>query len=256
MIIQTKGDVIKISGALTENQWTAIKSAVNLLLEEHPRGVVIDASGITEVTESGARTFLDAGNYIQTQNARIVVASLHDSILAEIKKIPGVRSQLVVAGSVEEGLASLESGSENGKKEVISKPFVLVPLMGMYNRALEFAAAEAAARRAELHLLYVLQIPRNQPLGASIPALEQEAQLTLDQAEKALKRSGVKVRKYTTRARDLIEGAAKYAADTKPLLLLVAYSKEEMTREGMRCPLVSALCHEAPCDVAIYCINT
>lgn len=255
MIIQTKGDVIKISGALIENQWTAIKSAVNLLLDEHPKGVVIDASGLIEVTETGAHTFLDAGNYIQAQNARIVVAAMPEDILTEIRKIPGVRSQLVVAGSVEEAHASLESGEESGVIKESDKPSVLVPLIGMWLRALDSAVAEAAARKAELHLLYVLQIPRNQPLGVPVPTLEQEAHQALDQAEKQVKRKGVRVRRYTTRARDTIEGAIKFAADSKSQLLLVAYSKEEISREGIRCPLITTLCHEAPCDIAIYCIT-
>jgi len=70
MIIQTRGDVIILKGALTENQWPSIRSAVSLLLESYPSGVVIDASELVEVTEAGAHTFLDASNFIQAQNAR------------------------------------------------------------------------------------------------------------------------------------------------------------------------------------------
>jgi len=254
MIIETRGDVIKLKGALVENQWTALKSAVTLLLIDHPRGVIIDGGGLTEVSEAGAHTFLDASSFIQAQSARVVVAGLPEDILARIRKIPGVRSQLVIASTVEEARASLESGGvaiARGKRAV---PVVLAPLIGAWRRAIQFAATQAASRRAELHLLYMLQIPRTLPLGVPMPDMEQEARETLAEAEKALKRRGVKVRRLTTRTRDVVEGVAKYATDTKPDLLVVAYSKGDMAREAGRFAAIDTLCHEALCDVAIFCL--
>lgn len=255
MIIQIKGDVIKLKGSLTENQWPAIKSAVHLMLDEHPGGAVIDAGGLSDVTEAGARTFLDASNFIQAHSARVIIAGLSDDILEQVKQIPGVRSQLVLASSVEEARASLEAGGGASAAEGRVRPCVLVPLIGAWGRAVQMAASEALARRAEIHLLYVLQIPRNLPIGAPMPEKEQEAQQGLAEAERALKRRGVAVRKRTTRARDVVEGAAKFAAETKPELLVVAYYKEEMEKETVRHDVVGVLCHEAPCDVAIYCVN-
>jgi anti-anti-sigma regulatory factor len=254
MIIQTRGDVIILKGALTENQWPAIRSAVSLLLESYPSGVVIDASALTEVTEAGARTFLDASNFIQAHNARVVVSGLPDDILVEIRKIPGIRSQLVVAESVDEARASLESG---GSAATAGKPGprVLVPLIGAWEKAIHFAAIEAASRKAELHLIYVLVIPRNQPLGVPVPEQEHEAQHVLTEAESMLRRSRVKVRKTTIRARDAVEGAAKYAADTKPDLLAVAYYKTDMVKGGTNSSAMDILCHEVPGDVALYCVS-
>ncbi|HAH87471.1 MAG TPA: hypothetical protein DCL60_08890 [Armatimonadetes bacterium] len=254
MIIQTRGDVIILKGALTENQWPSIRSAVSLLLESYPSGVVIDASELVEVTEAGAHTFLDASNFIQAQNARVVVSGLSDDILAEIRKVPGIRSQLVIAGSVDEARESIESG---GAVPVSAKPGprVLVPLIGAWEKALHFAAVEAAGRKAELHLLYVLVIPRNQPLGVPDPEQEHEAQHALTEAETMLHRSRVRVVKVTTRAREAVEGAAKYAAETKPDLLAVAYHKDNVIKGGANSSVVDILCHEVPGDVAIYCVN-
>jgi nucleotide-binding universal stress UspA family protein/anti-anti-sigma regulatory factor len=256
MIIETRGDVIKLKGALVENQWSALRSAIKLVLDDFPRGVIIDASGLTELSESGARTFLELCNFVQSQNARVVVVAMPDEMLAEIRKIPGVRSQLVTANTVEEARASLEAGGTPAVPLKKPKPFVLVPLLGAWQKGVEFAAIEASFRRAELHLLYVLQIPRYLPLGEPVPEMEQEAQKVLDEAEKLVKRRGVVVRKLTTRARDLIDGVAKFAAEKKPDLLVVAYYKEEITREGARCAAVETLCNEVPSDVAIYCVST
>ena len=44
---------------------------------------------------------------IEAANARIIVAMLPDNVLAVIKTIPGVRSQLPIAASVAEARSSL-----------------------------------------------------------------------------------------------------------------------------------------------------
>ena len=255
MIIQTKGDVIRLRGSLAENQWPAIKAAVSLLLADHPGGVIIDASGLTDVSEAGAHTFIDMSSFIQAQGARVIIAGLSEEILGQIRKFPGVRSMLVLASTIEEARASLES-SGSGMAAGGTKPAILVPTLGAWRKALGFAATEALARRGEVHLLYVLQVPRNLPLGAPMPEQEQEAQQNLTEAEKTLKRRGVTVRKRTTRARDVVEGAAKFAADTKPDLVVLAYYKEELAQEGSRCAVIATFCEEAPCDVVFYCVNT
>lgn len=255
MIIETRGDVIKLKGALVENQWPALRSAVALLLNEYPRGIIIDASGLSEVSEAGARTFLEMCNFVQTHNARIVVAAIPDQILTEIRKIPGVRSQLVTATTVEEARDSLEAGGTPAVPTKKPKPFVLAPLVGAWQKGIEFAATEAASRHAELHLLYVLQIPRYLPLGEPVPEMEREAQKTLDEAEKLVKRRGVTIRKLTTRARDMIEGVAKFAVDRNPNLLVIAYHKEEVARQGTRCAALETLCNEVPSDIVIYCVS-
>ena len=254
MIIEAKGDVIKIRGALVENQWTAIKSSVSLLLSDHPRGIIIDASGLTEVTEAGARTFFDASNFLQAQNSRIVVAGMPEDILAEIRNIPGIRSQLVIAPTVEDARASLDACGVGVVCEGKEKPVVLVPLIGAWHKALQFAATEAAARHAEIHLLFIFQVPRNLPLGVPMPELEQEAERDLAEAEHILKRTKLTARRLTTRARSTIDGIAKFATESKPELLTVAFTKEEMMRESFRQTSTNMLC-EAPCDVAIYCVT-
>ena len=255
MIIQTKGDVVRIKGSLFENQWPAIKSAVRLVLDDHPGGAIIDCSDLSEVTESGARTFLDASNFIQAHSSRVIVSGLSEDIAAEIRKIPGVRSQLVLAPTVEEARASLQSTGETALAERKTKPTVLLPLIGSWAKALDFAAAEANRRRAEVHVLYVIQVPRNLPLGATIPEKEQEAQQNLLEADKALRRKGVQVHKRATRARDIIEGVAKFASETKPDLFVVAYSKEELAKEGSRLAMIDTFCQDVPCDVAFFCVG-
>jgi hypothetical protein len=52
-----------------------------------------------------------------------------------------------------------------------------------------------------------------------------------------------------------VEGAAKYAADTKPDLFVVAYYKADVAKRGTNNSAMDILCHEVPGDIAVYCVN-
>ena len=108
MIIETRGHVVHLSGSLHKNQWMSIRAAANLLLHDHPQGIIVDCAGLENISEDGARTFLEAMRDIESARARIIVASLPQNVLTVIKTVPGVRSQLPIAASVEAARASLK----------------------------------------------------------------------------------------------------------------------------------------------------
>ena len=101
MIIETKDDVVRLSGSLHKNQWLTIKAAANLLLQQHPEGIIVDCARLEEISEDGAKTFLEAMRDIEAARSRIIVANLPEKVLAVLKSVPGVRSQLPIAESVE-----------------------------------------------------------------------------------------------------------------------------------------------------------
>lgn len=253
MIIQSKGDVIILRGVLAENHWPALKSVVSLLLKRHPAGVIIDGAALTEVTDAGARTFLDASEFIESQRARVVIASLSDDIVQAISSVPGIRSQLPRATTVEEARASLAvSGTETLPAEQ-RRPVVLVPLIGDWRGSLGYAVAEASKLKADIHLLYIIEVPRAKPLGIPLPEQEREAELLLETAEASLRNEPVTVRKLSTRARLPIEGAAKFAAESNPRLLVVSYPKEEFQTVNRQQDIVGTLCRETEGEVAVVC---
>ena len=53
MIIEQKDDVVRLSGSLTRNQWMTIKAAANLLLTNHPEGIIVDCSHLESISEDG-----------------------------------------------------------------------------------------------------------------------------------------------------------------------------------------------------------
>ncbi|MDI6827139.1 MAG: universal stress protein [Armatimonadota bacterium] len=253
MIIHVKGDVIELSGSLRENYWPALKSAVSLQLKRYPNGIVIDGHGLTDIDEVGARTFLEASDYIEAHRARVVVARLPEHIVNQIRQIPGARSQLPLADTIEEARESLAVGAAEAGREGRRKLAVLVPLVGDWHKALEYAVPQAQARKVEIHLLYVLQVPRALPLGVPIPEKEREARETLSEAEQKLKRTGLTIRKLTIRSRAAIEGIAKFVSETEPELLLAAYRKNHLEREHEIYSVISTFLQETKSDVAIFC---
>lgn len=254
MIIHQKGDVVELKGSLDANHWLALKSVVSLQLKAHPLGIVIDGRGLTDINEAGAQTFTDASEFIQAHNARVVVAGLSPHIIEEIRHIPGARSQLPLAASVEEARASLVVGGIESVPEAKRKPAVLVPLLGEWRKAVDYAAVYAD-KATELHLLYVIEVPRAQPLGVPLPDKEHDAAETLDEAEKELGRRGFTVRRMITRARIAVEGAARFASDTQPRLVVAAYSKAELQRGGDGHDVIATLAGETPGNVIVYCVD-
>src|SRR5204863_9799246 len=108
MIVESIGDVIKLSGDLTSNHWETIRTAAGLVLKRHPRGVVVDCSGITSCTEQGAETFYDMLMHIERKKSRIIVANIPPVVREALKHVPEVRSRLAVASTVEEAQHSLD----------------------------------------------------------------------------------------------------------------------------------------------------
>lgn len=254
MIIHQKGDVVEIKGLLDANQWLALKSVVSLQLKEHPSGIVIDGRGLTDINEAGAHTFIDAAEFIQAHHARVVVAGLSPHIQDEIRGIPGARSQLPLAASVEEARASLAIGGAESVPESRRKPSILVPLMGQWRSAVDYATVHAE-RGMEMHLLYVIEVPRSMPLGVPLPDKEHEATQTLDEAEKELGKRDFAVRRMIIRARNGLEGVVKFAADTNPRLLVDAHLKAALQRQPDAHDTIGTLAHETPGDVVVYAVG-
>src|SRR5947207_872967 len=109
MIVESYEDVVILSGPLRSNFWETIHTAIALTLKRHPTGVIIDCSGITELTPEGAETFQDAIQFVKEhERARIVVAAVSPQAMEVLRHVPEVRSQLPVVATVEEARRSLD----------------------------------------------------------------------------------------------------------------------------------------------------
>jgi anti-anti-sigma regulatory factor len=255
MIVACRDDVVQLSGSLHKNQWLTIKAAARLLLQQHPQGILIDCSELTDISEDGAKTFLEAMKDIQGEGARIIVVSLPEQVMEVIRSVPGVRSQLPIARTLEEARASFRLGGKSGivsADGVISENSILVPLIpGLdVEYAVSVAARIAREQRANLALAALLVVTRNRPLGTPMPEEEEQATALLGQAEQAARRTNTPIVRHVERVRDAEEGVLQLIKTYKASHVVLAVHADRVTDEPFL-KIVEILLHRAPCHVLI-----
>jgi anti-anti-sigma regulatory factor len=257
MIIESKDDVVQLSGSLNKNQWQTIKAAAAGLLREHPTGIIIDCADLDKVSEEGAKTFVQAISDIESAQARIVVANLPPDLIAVCRSLPGASSQLPVADSVAAARASLRTG---GAASALADPVrrasnILVPLVASMDLTYgaQLAGRLARSGRYELLLVYFLEVPRTLPLNTPLAEKDALAQSECGRAMQQAMQPGVVAHEYVERVRDATEGilAAIKASDAGMVVIGTAGKTEgEEVREAFR-QLVDVLLHRAPCEVIV-----
>jgi nucleotide-binding universal stress UspA family protein/anti-anti-sigma regulatory factor len=263
MIIETKDDVVQLSGSLHKNQWMTIKAAANLLLHAHPQGIIVDCSHLETISEDGAKTFLEAMRDIEAAKSRIVFACLPKNILSVCKMVPGVRSQLPIADSVEAARASLHvvkraAGPDKNPgqgADGVRRGVILVPLVAHLELTYGASLAGRLARldRYEVRLVYFLEVPRTLPQNAPLLEEEQAAQEALTEAVQSAKQVNVTPQEHVERVRDAAEGILAMAKAENITLIILGATNEPIGAEGHDRfhHLVDTLLHRAPCEVLI-----
>jgi len=277
MIIDVRGDVVTLSGRLERNLWPAIQAPANLLLRQHPSGILIDATDLHMCTQEGVKTFVDAITYIERYRARIVLCNVPPIVEEVIKTVPGARSRVAIAPDQESGRASLVLAQRQRDKNRIKwvaeaeHRQILVPLipaMSTTREALGLSKVLAGSRPLEdtadtsvqtkgkkptslIHLAFFIEVPRSMPLSAPFPEEEDHARRLLTEAESIAAKNGLRVRSHIVRARntaeEIIEQATTLNINTI-ILSLPASSEEE------RVPIQQLVRHvleHSPCEVIL-----
>jgi anti-anti-sigma regulatory factor len=249
MIVEARRDAIILRGSLTDNEWPTIQAAARLLMEEHGKGIIIDCSQLSEVTEAGAKTFLDAIRYIQKHDARIVVAGLPESAMQVIRSLRAVASQLPVAPSVDAaraslGLEDLTMAAGNARLKDIA-----VLLVGNWERAIEIACSIADRRRDEIHLVDLVKVPRTMPLASPLPEAEALARRKLDDAERSVRSCKVTTVRHAERVRTVAEGMQRVLHLLKPQVLIVSIGHVDEEVADLANQVMPALLSDPPCEI-------
>jgi anti-anti-sigma regulatory factor len=254
MIVTTKDDVVRLSGALLKNQWLTIKAAAALLLQDYPQGIVIDCSGLTEVSEDGAKTFLVAVNDIAAAGARIVVATLPEEVYQVVKAVPGVRSQLPIAATVEEARNSLRLGvnAPAASEQAPSQNGVLIPILDEIDLQLTLETASKIVRdqKQAIHAVYFLQVARNLPIGAPLPEAEAEATARIDAVREIAARLHLQINCHVERVRDRTEGLISAVKTYQSGCITVGFPAESVEQDA-QFELACLLLARAACSVVI-----
>jgi anti-anti-sigma regulatory factor len=234
MIAESYEDVVKLSGAIRTNVWGTIHTAVSLTLGRHPTGVILDLGDVTEITAEGAETFRDAIKFVEKASARVVVANVPEHVLAVIRQVPEVRSQLPIADTVEQARRSLdllvepEDDAPKKRREPPVKPTrtILACLSGddSDSHLLQMVQEFVDRHPARVVLLYPVLVPRELPLNSPLPEEEERAASTLEQGRKALSSHSTLAEVRLERTRDLPGLIADTSAEVGAAHVLVGVS--------------------------------
>lgn len=256
MIIEARSDVVRLEGALDKNLWPTIEAAANLLLRSHSSGIIVDGSGLTGCSPEGAKTFRDAQDYIERHKARIVVAGLPESVMDVVRATPGIRSRLPMAASVDDARASLQLHRPGPPEPAdAATGGILVPLLRADSpeaaTALACRLAKAVTPKARLHLLYVLDVPRNLPLNAPLPDEEAAAARVLDAAEAVARREGVGAARHVARTREAGEEIVHQATELGVARIVLAYAPSADPSDDLMTRISRFVFDRAPCEVIL-----
>jgi anti-anti-sigma regulatory factor len=228
MIVESVGDVIKLSGDLSSNHWETIRTAAGLVLKRHPRGVVVDGSDITSCTNEGAQTFYDMMLSIEKQRSRIIVANLSPAVREALAHVPEVRSRLAIAKSVEEARHSLDLIDTLSDKKDIRKHATGVLILGLCGGpadgyATSLAAAIAQMRQLRVVALFPIVVPQALSTNTPLPEKEAAAEEALQRAQAILKSKDIPFEPAIERTRSIaaaVERAAEQVDERTAIISL------------------------------------
>ncbi|MBL8049118.1 MAG: hypothetical protein JNJ45_10610 [Chthonomonas sp.] len=217
MIVESYEDVIILSGALRQNHWETIHTAVSLTLDRYPTGVIIDCSGLTECTLQGAETFRSAHEFIQDHDSRVIVAAIPKHVMDVLKEVSEVRSQLSIACSVEEARASLnvlqehvdieEMENVKVKKDRSVAPggtiAVVLTMTSVDDYLVDYTANLCDTLDAGIRLIAPIIVPRELPMQSPLPEEERMAGEAVMRAYQRVKEKQFVVSKDLARGRDM-----------------------------------------------------
>ncbi len=276
MIIDARDDVVTLSGCLDRNVWPAVQAPANLLLRQHPSGILIDASELEMCTPEGVKTFVDAINYISRYRARIVLCHVPEVVAEVIKTVPGARSQVAIAADLESGRASLVLAQRQRDKSRLKWAsdaddrqilVPLIPAMSTTREALGLSKVLAGSLdpvvdegpweqvkkppTSLIHLAFFIEVPRSMPLSAPFPEEEDHARRLLTEAESLAARINLRVRTHIIRTRntaeEIVEQSTKLNINTIVLSLPPASEEDISTTNN----LARQVLENARCEVLL-----
>lgn len=250
MIVESYDDVIVLTGALRSNFWEAIQTAISLTLKRHPTGVIIDCSGITEMTADGGETFHDAIDFVnEHDHARIVVAAVPAHILEVLRSVREVRSQLPIAETVEDARNSLdllvedeeETPKKKKKRGQATRQYdrTIVAILSGDESDIELMHVTkefVSTLPAKVVLLYPIVVPRDLPLQAPMPKIEQRAVEAIDMSKTRMREHKTAYEVRLERTRDLPSLIHDVSEEVDAARVIFAFSRRspEKIEEGMK----------------------
>ena len=257
MIIEARKEILSLAGALTENHWLTLKAAANLLLKRFPQGIIIEGSSIIHCTPEGVETFKDAFAYIHKQGSRIVFCQLPAEVQNIIQEIPEARSQFAITNSIEEARTSLGLDTLKFEKSSLDRYKILIPVFKGIDtkKSIQICSKMAREERAQVYLLYLLEIPLTKPMDTPLPHIENAAKEILEICQKRIQREGFKSSSEIKRVRNISDGIIQATNLLEADIMILSINKQQgLSWDPLSSPLFKLL-QSSPCEVIMEWVN-
>jgi nucleotide-binding universal stress UspA family protein len=118
-------------------------------------------------------------------------------------------------------------------------------------RGVELACRLGLEQKAEIILVYVLEVPRTIPLGTPLPEDEAKAQESLSRAQAIVRLHNLSAIPHIERAREAVEGIIRVAKDYEADLIVLGIRPRVSAAEDVLGRTSDALLRRAPCEVIV-----
>ena len=96
MVIETRANVVLVSGEVYGNAWAAIRTAADYVYADYPQGVIIDFTGLRCLTEQAEAFLLDAFYDIEWHGLPFLLTHLEPALQARLESLAPKRHLLSI----------------------------------------------------------------------------------------------------------------------------------------------------------------
>jgi len=230
VIVEVRDDTLALSGHLRRNHWSTLAPAARVLLKRHPEGLILDCSGLSQLTAEGAETLRTAEAYVAEHGGQLVVAELQPEVARTLRATPSLGSRLALADSVSQARTTLGL-TPSGASEAVASCAVV--LLGTETDAHAMSmAARLTPTSGTVLILVPLSVPRDRSLLSSLGAEEEKAREQVERYTQILQAQQVtvlaRVERTRDRARRVVEVLEEHPAQR--LVLAVSADTDDETQ--------------------------
>ncbi len=125
----------------------------------------------------------------------------------------------------------------------------LLPVVGEWRHALEHSCKLVSGRDASIKLVYLVPIPRTEPLDAPRPEAMEAAADFEKEAQRIGKRFGIKTSLQVERVRDPVLGFLKFLEKNRCSLVVVGVTSESSEGYPLAQSMALTLLQKSPCEM-------
>jgi hypothetical protein len=118
-----------------------------------------------------------------------------------------------------------------------------------WERAASIACKICDRKRDEMHLAYLLRVPRAMPLATPMPEQEAMARRMLEDGERIARSCKINVVRHVERVRSIGEGVQRILTLLHPTTLVICVARQDEEAHEITSQVIPNLLSEPPCEI-------